>query len=695
MAARRVSTAQRPIFIHGMWRTSSTYVWRKFREQAGYRAYYEPLHERLVTSREEILSVDDVRRAFQLRHPPLGQPYFAEFPLSRKGGVEFFDKRLSYERYCLDEGDRDQALHRYIRNLIAYASQNRQRAVLQFNRSLLRAGWLTRNFSPVNILVLRRPTNVWKSIISFGDGAFAGVLSIVLGQNKHKPPLTFVPDWLDLPCRVGAKIEDDYAAYGAIGRELTPRMYPAFFDFYVISTLHCARYADCILDVDELSSNPAARAGAQKRLRKFSIEMDFSDCAAPVYDLSPEESRDWSAYEEFAGTYLRKRLPGELFLGQKNFEGQRPQLGRYFCELLSEFTTKGQAEKHASGKKAVERANRKHAEGIRLFRAAQNEAAARILGEALAEHPNSERWNDWATAQAACSRLMLAELGYRQALKIDRWNPEAAANLGAVLASERRSAEALPLLEQARNAASNSSAKDLAALVSQVRRAIGAAELSDAAASPTPRFEQADARQLAAADSRPRGFTVFFTGFSGAGKSTLATELRTTLLAMGVPAITLLDGDAVREELSSELGFSRPDRDLNIRRIGFVAGEVTRHGGVAICAAIAPFDRARKRMRSAVEGAGTFVLVHVATPLEVCEQRDRKGLYAKARAGLIAQFTGVSDPYEPPMDAEIRVDTSRATPEQGTRKVLSYLIARGLVAAEEGAAGALASVSAG
>jgi sulfate adenylyltransferase len=153
------------------------------------------------------------------------------------------------------------------------------------------------------------------------------------------------------------------------------------------------------------------------------------------------------------------------------------------------------------------------------------------------------------------------------------------------------------------------------------------------------------------------GVTVFLTGLSGAGKSTIAEALVEALEADGQP-VTVLDGDVVRTHLSSELSFSREHRDLNIRRIGFVAGEVVKHGGTVVVAAIAPYEAAREEARALVEQHGRFVLVHLATPLAVCEQRDVKGLYARARAGEIPGFTGVSDPYEPPARAEITIDTS-------------------------------------
>jgi len=175
-----------------------------------------------------------------------------------------------------------------------------------------------------------------------------------------------------------------------------------------------------------------------------------------------------------------------------------------------------------------------------------------------------------------------------------------------------------------------------------------------------------------------QGLTIFFTGLSGSGKSTLASSLRARLLERG-RAVTLLDGDLVRQHLSSELGFSREHRDLNIQRIAFVASEVTRHGGVAVCAPIAPYDAARKEARRLIEGQGAFVLVHVSTPLEVCEARDRKGLYAKARAGLVKEFTGISDPYEPPADAELVIDTSALDRDAALDTLVTYLEREGFL----------------
>jgi sulfate adenylyltransferase len=178
-----------------------------------------------------------------------------------------------------------------------------------------------------------------------------------------------------------------------------------------------------------------------------------------------------------------------------------------------------------------------------------------------------------------------------------------------------------------------------------------------------------------------QGFTVFLTGLSGAGKSTIASVLMVKFMETGGRPVTLLDGDIVRKHLSSELNFSKEHRDINIRRIGYVAAEITKNGGIAICAPIAPYDTVRKEVRTMIEPGGGFVLVHIATPIDVCEQRDRKGLYAKARAGILKEFTGISDPYETPVDADLVIDASAASPEEAAQEILLYLERQGYVGA--------------
>jgi sulfate adenylyltransferase len=176
-----------------------------------------------------------------------------------------------------------------------------------------------------------------------------------------------------------------------------------------------------------------------------------------------------------------------------------------------------------------------------------------------------------------------------------------------------------------------------------------------------------------------QGVTIFFTGLSGSGKSTIANVLLTKFLETGGRPVTILDGDLVRKHLSSELGFSKEHRDINIRRIGYVASEITKNGGIAICAPIAPYEATRKAVRDLIEPVGGFVLVHVATPIETCEQRDRKGLYAKARAGIVKEFTGISDPYEVPQKAEVVINTAELSPEEAAQEIILHLEQQGFI----------------
>lgn len=176
-----------------------------------------------------------------------------------------------------------------------------------------------------------------------------------------------------------------------------------------------------------------------------------------------------------------------------------------------------------------------------------------------------------------------------------------------------------------------------------------------------------------------QGFTVFFTGLSSSGKSTIANALLVKFLEVGGRSVTLLDGDLIRKHLSSELGFSKEHRDLNILRIGFVASEITKAGGIAICAPIAPYAATRKRVRESISPVGGFLEVYVSTPIEICEERDRKGLYAKARAGIIKEFTGISDPYEVPANPDLVIDTRQCSPEEAAQMVLLKLEKLGFI----------------
>ncbi len=190
----------------------------------------------------------------------------------------------------------------------------------------------------------------------------------------------------------------------------------------------------------------------------------------------------------------------------------------------------------------------------------------------------------------------------------------------------------------------------------------------------------AELRKTSPARSK-QGFTVFFTGLSGSGKSTIANALMVKLMEMGGRPVTLLDGDVVRKNLSSELGFSKEHRDLNIKRIGYVASEITKNGGIAICAPIAPYTATRRAVREMIEAFGAFIEVHVATSIEECERRDRKGLYKLAREGKIKEFTGISDPYEAPTHAELVVDTENVDVDHCAHQVLLKLEQMGLISA--------------
>ena len=176
-----------------------------------------------------------------------------------------------------------------------------------------------------------------------------------------------------------------------------------------------------------------------------------------------------------------------------------------------------------------------------------------------------------------------------------------------------------------------------------------------------------------------QGFTVFLTGLPGAGKSTIAKVLYSRFLEMGDRPVTLLDGDIVRQNLSSQLSFSKEHRDINVRRIGFVASEITKNSGIAICAPIAPYNATRAEIRKNIETHGGFIEVHVSTPIEECEKRDRKGMYAKARAGMIKGFTGVDDPYEFPESSEVRIDTTDLRPDEAAQEILLLLGQKGYI----------------
>jgi len=180
-------------------------------------------------------------------------------------------------------------------------------------------------------------------------------------------------------------------------------------------------------------------------------------------------------------------------------------------------------------------------------------------------------------------------------------------------------------------------------------------------------------------DKKKSGFVIFFTGLSGAGKSTIAQILYERLTEMQDRRITLLDGDVVRQNLSKGLGFSKEDRNTNVERVGFVASEIAKYGGIAICSMIAPYEESRKKNRDLIEKNGNYIEIFISTPLEICEGRDSKGLYKKARSGELRGFTGIDDPYEKPQDPEVSINTEKLTEKESVENILTYLKSLNLI----------------
>lgn len=466
-----------PIFIQAMWRAGSTYIWKKFRDQPLYRAYCEPLHEILSLPRDYVRRANGPDVWKHLRHPVNDEFYFSEFPFSPAGGVEDFQKPFSFERYCLDETEPDEPLRRYIAHLIDCAAAQNQRAVLQFNRGLLRAGWLSRQFRPIQILLLRRPLHLWKSFLSYPGHPFTTYISMIFGQNREKAPLRHLPYWLDFPRFVHPTVSEEWKCYQGFTAANESLLYPSFFDLTVMGVVHCAQTADCILDLDEITANPEVRRAATERLRQFGIAINLDDCAVPSYEVEPAD-REWLAFEAFSGRFIPSALPAEISISERRLKMHEPLLGPYFRELLSGFT--GRRANAPAGS-----VREKSAEAVRLFGAKHFEPAARLLGEALAVQPTSTLWNDWAVAQAACSRPGLATLGFRQALRLEPVDREAAGNLGALLLSQGKTREALPLLERAELEVGEPAQAIVTGLVNKARHALGLAAPSPVARVPS------------------------------------------------------------------------------------------------------------------------------------------------------------------------------------------------------------------
>lgn len=270
----------RPIFVHGCWRTGSTYVWSKFREDPAYRCYYEPLHEALLEGRSA-----DFERAFSVPgfyksvgHPQQKQHYFAEYPLRITGGVESFEKRLPYEQYCLEVGQEDKGLTAYVDYLMQHAKQLEQRPMLQFNRGLLRSRWLRNKFNSIDILVLRRPGNVWRSMTAQAMDYYPVKIAYIVGQNRDHRFFAPLAERFQVPCLISKDLNTESQCYRDWAAENESALYALFYYFYALTFLYNIAEADVVLDLDAISESGSVRLVVESQLRKLRIPLNLSDC---------------------------------------------------------------------------------------------------------------------------------------------------------------------------------------------------------------------------------------------------------------------------------------------------------------------------------------------------------------------------------------------------------------------------------
>jgi hypothetical protein len=296
------------IFIHAMWRTGSTYVWSKFREQAGYRAYYEPLNEALLYARPGHQTlVQDHQSQRSLRHPLLHRPYFDEYPVRAGGGLTGFDDKLPYARYCLSADDVDEPLTRYIDGLIAHARTHNQVPVFQFNRSLLRSDWLRERYSGFHILLVRDPNDVWISLRAQSPYFLAAICLIVSENSEHPWMRPFARHW-SLPSAGSRKLAKQFEYFGAYARVIGHDLLPLFHAFYVYTIIHSVEIADIVIDMTQVSSDAAARRDVECALRASDIHLDLSDCKLPVY----KRLEDLDGIESDTARFLTVHFPGEV-----------------------------------------------------------------------------------------------------------------------------------------------------------------------------------------------------------------------------------------------------------------------------------------------------------------------------------------------------------------------------------------------
>jgi len=479
------AAARRPIFIHALWRTGSTYIWKKFRDQSCYRAYFEPFNELLLHSREEIEATQPRTITTRNRHPDIASFYYAEYPFTPIGGVEYFKKYFPCEKYCLDETSSDEPLRKYVSHLISVARDHGQIPVLQFNRSLLRVGWLNHNFSPLNILLLRRPMDVWQSYLSFSGLYFPTVVSMILGQNRDCQPLKNIAEFQSVPFYVDGTFENEFEYYFKFTQQNLETLYPLFYSFYLLTCVYAVPYADCIIDMNEASANPQTREAVVRRLRELGVEISLSDCDLPRHTALAPSDQEWLAYESVARKLLRRSLPTSLLLPPGKLTVHKPVLGDYFRGVLAEFELQPKGENQMPNALATLSSDEMHTEGILLFEKKQYREALSLIERALGEQETGERWSDWGAVQRALGHRENAERGFRKALELDPKLEVAATNLG-VLRSE---AELLERREAAR-VSPPVSASERAVIEAHRRFSSALAELRGVARSLVARFPQ-------------------------------------------------------------------------------------------------------------------------------------------------------------------------------------------------------------
>lgn len=319
-----------------MWRTGSTYFWNKFREQSRYRAYYEPLNEQLLDA-SEAPQVRDWHEGSSkhLRHPDLKESYFAEYQPCLEGGTRL--RRHYVHDYCLEKDDTDDFLRDYITDLVTFALAEARVPVLQFNRALMRTGWLTAQFNPINVLLLRRPVDVWKSFVSYKANFFPASVAMIVGRNQYHPLLRGILEHYAVPSFPHESWKRERELYRQYANANLKNFYPLFYTFYLLTSIAAARHADCIIDLNEVSANIEVRDLTTRKLRTLGMSISFDDCSLPMYPDTDPDVQQWLSCEWGTREFLIRNLPEQLQIPSSRFEIQRDNLGRYFRDIFEDF----------------------------------------------------------------------------------------------------------------------------------------------------------------------------------------------------------------------------------------------------------------------------------------------------------------------------------------------------------------------